>query len=78
MTNELPSRTAMVGQLLGARQGLTHHSGDALASRIVTTLDGVGFLGFLRAGLVSSRRSHACVDLVWIRIARRRLTVPCW
>jgi hypothetical protein len=75
MADEGLDGPAMVGQLFGACQRVTHHTGDALPHGVVEALNVIGFPAFLRDSFVWCSRNHPVVDFVLIRIECRLLPV---
>jgi hypothetical protein len=54
--------TAMIGELFGEGRRLTHQTRDTLTSRVVQTIEVIGFAGFFRGSLVLRSRHHPGVD----------------
>lgn len=75
MAEEIPNRTDVICHFPGERERLTHQTGDALAERIIETFPVIGFPGFLRDRFGLSRRNHAGVGIIWIRVKGGLLAV---
>ena len=74
-TEEIPNRTDVICHFPGERERLTHQTGDALVERIIETFPVIGFPGFLRDRFGLSRRNHAGVGIIWIRVKGGLLAV---
>jgi hypothetical protein len=68
-------RTEVLGQFLGARQGVTDQRREALPQRVMEALEVMGFPGVLRHRRVALRRHHTRLGGIVIRVARGWLTV---
>lgn len=78
VTDKQLNGTEMISELLGKRQGLTHQTGNALAPRVVETLDVMGVAGSLTDRPVLRSGNHLFVDAILIRVTRGVLTIGPW
>jgi hypothetical protein len=68
----------MGGQLFGARQRIAHQTRNALSPRAIEALDMIGFVSFLRDGLVAFRWNHPSVGILLIRVEYGFFLVHQW
>ncbi len=66
----------MVGQLLGTREGVAHHTGNALSRGLVETFKVSGFPSSLGDSFVPSRWDDALIGVILIRMEPGLCTVP--
>lgn len=78
MADEILDGTAMIGQLFGEGERVTHQPRDALSEGVIETLNTIGFTDFFRDRFVLLSWDHALVGFILIRIEHRLRALHLW